>query len=223
MTAVSVAADHVRVLWRGPANASGSPVVGGGAVWVVDWHAGKLYELNQANGQVRYQLYLGSSLPTSASPSLSRHDPVPDTSRSRTPAFQVEVARAQDPLDPVGHPLDPVARLAAGTAGAAGAVATLVPLERRGPGLERCGEGPGGAGQVVRDAGQDQPGGVRGELADGRWAERAADQVCEHLLDDREAAGAAPALERGVGEHGVVAAGREQLALAGGGLGVEGP
>ena len=43
MTAVSVAGGRIRVLWRGPAAANGSPVVGGGAVWVADWTSGTLY------------------------------------------------------------------------------------------------------------------------------------------------------------------------------------
>jgi outer membrane protein assembly factor BamB len=71
LTAVSVAGDRVRVLWRGPATASGSPVVGGGAVWVADWASGTLYELSPATGQVRHQVRLGSALPHFASPSLS--------------------------------------------------------------------------------------------------------------------------------------------------------
>jgi outer membrane protein assembly factor BamB len=53
MAAVDTAGRRIRVLWRGPASAAGSPVVGGGAVWVTDWDAGTLYQLNPANGQVR--------------------------------------------------------------------------------------------------------------------------------------------------------------------------
>ncbi|HEU5416685.1 MAG TPA: PQQ-binding-like beta-propeller repeat protein [Streptosporangiaceae bacterium] len=70
-TAVSVAGGHIRVLWRGPASASGSPAVGGGAVWVADWDAGRLYELSPATGRVRAQVSVGSALPHFASPSLS--------------------------------------------------------------------------------------------------------------------------------------------------------
>jgi outer membrane protein assembly factor BamB len=71
MTAVNVAGGHLRVLWRGPATASGSPVVGGGAVWVADWNSGTLYELSEVTGRVQQQIGLGSALPHFASPSLS--------------------------------------------------------------------------------------------------------------------------------------------------------
>jgi outer membrane protein assembly factor BamB len=71
LTAVSVAGGRIRVLWRGPVSANGSPVIGGGAVWVADWTAGILYELSPATGQVRHQVSLGSALPHFASPSLS--------------------------------------------------------------------------------------------------------------------------------------------------------
>jgi polyvinyl alcohol dehydrogenase (cytochrome) len=71
MAAVNTSGKTITVLWRGPAAAAGSPVLGGGAVWVPDWSAGVLYELNPANGHVRYRLRLGSPLPHFASPSLS--------------------------------------------------------------------------------------------------------------------------------------------------------
>jgi len=71
MAAISVAGDHIRVLWRGPASAWGSPVIGGGAVWVTDWSAGTLYELSQATGAVRYSLSLGTALPHFASLSMT--------------------------------------------------------------------------------------------------------------------------------------------------------
>jgi outer membrane protein assembly factor BamB len=71
MAAVDTAGRRIRVLWRGPASAAGSPVVGGGVVWVADWDAGTLYQLNPANGQVRRQIGLGSPLPHFASPTLS--------------------------------------------------------------------------------------------------------------------------------------------------------
>jgi outer membrane protein assembly factor BamB len=71
LTAVKVGAGQIRVLWRGPANASGSPVVGGGAVWVADWNSGTLYELGEAGGRMRQQIRLGSPLPHFVSPSLS--------------------------------------------------------------------------------------------------------------------------------------------------------
>jgi outer membrane protein assembly factor BamB len=71
MAAVDTAGGRLRVLWRGPAGAQGSPVTGGGAVWVADWDSGTLYELSQATGQVRQQIGLGGPLPHFASPSLS--------------------------------------------------------------------------------------------------------------------------------------------------------
>jgi outer membrane protein assembly factor BamB len=71
MAAVDTSGGRLRVLWRGPANADGSPVPGGGAVWVTDWDTGTLYELNQATGQIRHEIDLGTALPHFASPSLS--------------------------------------------------------------------------------------------------------------------------------------------------------
>jgi len=74
LAAISVAGGQIRVLWRGPGSAEGSPVVGGGAVWVADWSAGRLYELSPATGQVRFSLSLGTSLPHFASLSMTgRH------------------------------------------------------------------------------------------------------------------------------------------------------
>jgi outer membrane protein assembly factor BamB len=71
MAAISTAGDKLRVLWRGPASAWGSPVAGGGAVWVTDWNAGTLYELNPATGATRASLSLGTSLPHFASLSMT--------------------------------------------------------------------------------------------------------------------------------------------------------
>jgi outer membrane protein assembly factor BamB len=71
MAAVSTAGRTVRVLWRGPPAAQGSPVLGGGAVWVPDWNAGVLYQLDPGTGRVRHRIALGSPLPHFASPSLS--------------------------------------------------------------------------------------------------------------------------------------------------------
>jgi outer membrane protein assembly factor BamB len=71
LAAVSVAGHRIRVLWRGPPSASGSPAVGGGAVWVADWNSGVLYELGPSGGQVRQRIALGSALPHFVSPALS--------------------------------------------------------------------------------------------------------------------------------------------------------
>jgi polyvinyl alcohol dehydrogenase (cytochrome) len=71
MAALAVAGGTIRVLWRGPASAWGSPVVGGGAVWVTDWSAGTLYELDRATGAIRHSLSLGTALPHFSSMSMS--------------------------------------------------------------------------------------------------------------------------------------------------------
>jgi outer membrane protein assembly factor BamB len=71
MAAVDTSGNKITVLWRGPAAAAGSPVLGGGAVWVPDWSAGVLYQLDPGTGHVRHKIGLGSALPHFASPSLS--------------------------------------------------------------------------------------------------------------------------------------------------------
>jgi hypothetical protein len=71
MAAVDTSGGTIKVLWRGPASAFGSPVLGGGAAWVADWDSGTLYELSQATGRVQQQIGLGAALPHFASPSLS--------------------------------------------------------------------------------------------------------------------------------------------------------
>jgi polyvinyl alcohol dehydrogenase (cytochrome) len=71
MAAVNTSGTKIKVLWRGPGAAQGSPVAGGGAIWVPNWTAGVLYQLSPASGHVRHQIRLGSALPHFASPSLS--------------------------------------------------------------------------------------------------------------------------------------------------------
>jgi polyvinyl alcohol dehydrogenase (cytochrome) len=71
LAAVSSAGSRVAVSWRGPAGVWGSPVVGGGAVFVASPDSGVLYELNPASGRVRYQVQVGGALPHFVSPSLS--------------------------------------------------------------------------------------------------------------------------------------------------------
>jgi outer membrane protein assembly factor BamB len=71
MAAISTAGGNLRVLWRGPGSAAGSPVVGGGAVWVTDYAAGTLYEVDPATGATRSSLSLGSTLPHFASLSMT--------------------------------------------------------------------------------------------------------------------------------------------------------
>ncbi|HEY3976613.1 MAG TPA: PQQ-binding-like beta-propeller repeat protein [Streptosporangiaceae bacterium] len=71
LAAVSVAGHRIRVLWRGPPTASGSPTVGGDAVWVADWNSGVLYELGESGGRVQARIALGAALPHFVSPALS--------------------------------------------------------------------------------------------------------------------------------------------------------
>ncbi len=69
--AVAVSSAALRVLWRGPSSADGSPVIGGGAIWVTDSPAGVLYELSPRTGKTLHRLALRSGLPHFSSPSLS--------------------------------------------------------------------------------------------------------------------------------------------------------
>jgi hypothetical protein len=71
MAAVNTSGTKIKVLWRGPGAAQGSPVAGGGAIWVADWNAGVLYQLSPSSGHLRHQISLGSPLPHFASPTLS--------------------------------------------------------------------------------------------------------------------------------------------------------
>ncbi|MCW2504523.1 MAG: hypothetical protein JWO79_2807 [Actinomycetia bacterium] len=57
--------------WQGPSGTRGSPVIGGGAVWAVDYDGGVLYALDQATGAVKQKLTIGTA-PHFASPALSR-------------------------------------------------------------------------------------------------------------------------------------------------------
>jgi polyvinyl alcohol dehydrogenase (cytochrome) len=63
---------EIKVLWRGPADGNGSPVVGGGAVWVTSYSdtGGTLYELSLSNGAVRHQIPISEGLPHFSSLSL---------------------------------------------------------------------------------------------------------------------------------------------------------
>jgi PQQ enzyme repeat. len=71
--AVRVGAGRMSRVWKAPVRAAGSPVVGGGAVWVVDYDGGVLYALNPRTGAVLDQVRIGTA-PHFASPTLSgRH------------------------------------------------------------------------------------------------------------------------------------------------------
>ena len=69
--AVTIGADGTpSVRWHASAPADGSPAVGGGAVWVPDFHGGVLYALDPATGRVRARIGVGA-LPHFASPTLA--------------------------------------------------------------------------------------------------------------------------------------------------------
>ena len=63
-------AGQPQVLWRATVPARGSPVLGGGALWVVDYQAGLLYLLDPGTGAVREKLSIGPA-PHFASPTLA--------------------------------------------------------------------------------------------------------------------------------------------------------
>ncbi|MGD0704252.1 MAG: PQQ-binding-like beta-propeller repeat protein [Trebonia sp.] len=69
---LDAAKAEIKVLWRGPADGNGSPVLGGGAVWVTSYSpaGGTLYELNPSNGAVRNQIAIAEGLPHFSSLSL---------------------------------------------------------------------------------------------------------------------------------------------------------
>lgn len=62
-------AGGLQVQWKAPVPSGGSPVVGGGAVWVADTGRGVLYALDPASGAPRAQIDVGA-LPHFASPTL---------------------------------------------------------------------------------------------------------------------------------------------------------
>jgi len=64
------AAGQLQVRWHAGVPAAGSPVVGGGTVWVVDYDRGILYALDPATGAVRQQVPVGRA-PHFASPTLA--------------------------------------------------------------------------------------------------------------------------------------------------------
>jgi outer membrane protein assembly factor BamB len=71
MAAIDTAGNKIHVRWRGPSSAWGSPVAGGGAIWVTDWSAGTLYELDPGTGATRASLSLGTTLPHFSSMSMT--------------------------------------------------------------------------------------------------------------------------------------------------------
>src|SRR5262245_50461578 len=56
LRAISIdGAGHITARWRASVHAAGSPVVGGGRIWVVDYDGGLLYTLDPATGAMRRQ------------------------------------------------------------------------------------------------------------------------------------------------------------------------
>ncbi|TMM37723.1 MAG: hypothetical protein E6F99_11455 [Actinobacteria bacterium] len=64
------AAGHLAVRWHAAVAAAGSPTLGGGALWVIDYDGGVLYALDPGNGTVRQQLKIGTT-PHFAAPTLA--------------------------------------------------------------------------------------------------------------------------------------------------------
>jgi hypothetical protein len=63
-------AGQLHVGWHAPVPARGSPVLGGGVLWTVDYGGGTLYTLDPASGAVRERLSIGLC-PHFASPALA--------------------------------------------------------------------------------------------------------------------------------------------------------
>ncbi|HEV3171197.1 MAG TPA: PQQ-binding-like beta-propeller repeat protein [Actinocrinis sp.] len=68
--ALSVGASGITDLWRASVKNASSPMVGGGAVWVVDYGDGILYELSPSDGHVVAQVSVGPTTRFTA-PTLS--------------------------------------------------------------------------------------------------------------------------------------------------------
>jgi hypothetical protein len=71
LEAVNTAHNRITVVWRSPNQVWGSPVIGGGALFVAQPDNGRLYELAPGTGRVRSQVRLAGRLPDFVSPSLS--------------------------------------------------------------------------------------------------------------------------------------------------------
>ncbi|MCH6471745.1 outer membrane protein assembly factor BamB family protein [Sinomonas terrae] len=68
---VAVSASGTMSLgWRLPLGAAGSPVIGGGEVWVTDYATGELYALDPGDGHVRQKVQVGP-VPHFVTPTLS--------------------------------------------------------------------------------------------------------------------------------------------------------
>jgi polyvinyl alcohol dehydrogenase (cytochrome) len=71
LIAARIVGNHIQIRWQASGDAWGSPVAGGGAVWVAEPYDGTLYELAPGSGRTRYKLKVAGSLPDFVSPSLS--------------------------------------------------------------------------------------------------------------------------------------------------------
>jgi YVTN family beta-propeller protein len=69
--AIRIGSDgKITTLWQANVSANGSPMVGGGSIWVTDWRSGTLYLLDPATGKARAHVDIGQ-LPHFASPTLA--------------------------------------------------------------------------------------------------------------------------------------------------------
>jgi polyvinyl alcohol dehydrogenase (cytochrome) len=63
-------AGKISSRWRTTVATNGSPVLGGGILWVINWNSGTLYGLNPSTGAVRAHIGLGAT-PHFAAPTLA--------------------------------------------------------------------------------------------------------------------------------------------------------
>ncbi len=71
LAAVDTAGDRITIVWRSQSAVWGSPVLGGGALFVAQPYDGNLYEVAPTTGKVAHALHIASRLPDFVSPSLS--------------------------------------------------------------------------------------------------------------------------------------------------------
>jgi hypothetical protein len=61
LAAIAVTGNRMKLLWKAPANITGSPVYGGGAVWTLDPQAGVVYGLDRTTGKVLRRVNVGQT------------------------------------------------------------------------------------------------------------------------------------------------------------------
>jgi outer membrane protein assembly factor BamB len=69
--AVSLTNDKIKVRWRGPTDADGSPVLTPNTMWIPSTSRGILYAVDTRTGTTLHQVALGTALPHFASPTLA--------------------------------------------------------------------------------------------------------------------------------------------------------